>query len=155
MLKKMIRNVTLLTIIMTMLAVAAVPASADTWYTYKPCTTRTVQFSVPRYGSYYIATQRKGKVNMYNSFKRKVDMVCNAYGTYYVTITQIRDAYGRTVNGKICKNRLWASSRLTARLNKGVYQMSVRCLGVLSPAEVLKGIRRVSCWNTYPIWKVG
>ncbi|MBR0398146.1 MAG: hypothetical protein IJI10_07725 [Eubacterium sp.] len=145
----------LLALVMIMVIQSALPASAATrWYTYNRCANTTVQINVGKAGNYKILSQEKGVLNLYNWLRRKYDKTAQAYGSYRVTIVQVKDANGRSINKKICTNRLWASGEMHIKLTKGTYRVTVRGLGYVSFKAAISAFHEVRCWKKLPRWRL-
>ena len=156
MMKKMHRKAVILVLVMVMIVGSALPAqAASKWYGWNRCTNTTIQFSTGKTANYRILTQKKGTVLLRNTITGKTNKSMQAYGTYRVTIVQIRDANGRTCNKKICTNSAWISQYFNKKLTKGTYRVTVRGLGVVTPARAVLGSYTASCWKSVPVWRVG
>lgn len=155
--KKHLKKVMTLVLICATLVMSALPASAASggWHNWGCCKTETVQFSCGSNATYRVLTQQKGTIALYNTFKRKVTTTGQSYGTYRVTIVKIKDARGRKVNQVICKNKFWTSGSLNAKLAKGTYKMTVKCVGYVPSAKETFGPYSGRYWKAYPRWKVG
>ena len=155
--KKHLKKVLALVLICAALISSSMPAAAASggWHNWGCGKCETVYFSTGKTATYRVLTQQQGLMNLYNTFKRRVTTTGYANGSYRVTIVQVRDSRGCAVNKTICKNRLWASSGLNAKLTKGTYKMTVRSLGYVTPSKCIWGPYTPKSWRYYPKWKIG
>lgn len=156
------RTLTTVLALVVILSISMPALAAGQWYTYQcGCNrTRTMQVRVTRgsRANYWLTTtllsQKAGSVNMRHSLTRR-QITTSALGTYYVTVTQTRDAYNRPVYKRVCTNRFWAGQRFNIALTAGTYTVSVRSVGVYySLSKALVGYSMTS-WHAWPMYKIG
>ena len=161
--KSTVKKAAAMILLMTVILSLALPAfAANPWYTYQGSGYRTRTLSVrltrnrnaSRWLNTTLLTQTAGTVVMRNRYSGWEKLI-SANGTYYVTIVQTRDAYGRRVNKRVCTNRFWTGQRFNVALSAGEYRVSVRSVGCSYNATRALANYYAHRWYTYPRYRVG